>query len=57
MENKSFKEILRMVSDACADVFYNGSKAHEDTVITCATKIYIAQMRDDEADEPKECES
>lgn len=42
-----FDEILRMVVNACRDVFYSGGKGHEKTVIECATQIYIAQMKED----------
>ena len=42
MDNKSFEEILRMVASACNSIFYTGTK---DTILECATQIYIAQMK------------
>lgn len=44
---KTFREILSMVSEACATSFYTGDKDVKSTVIECATRIYIAQMRDE----------
>lgn len=53
-ENKSFDEILRMVNSACINIFYSGSKGHEDAVIIAAAQIYIAQMNINEKNKPKE---
>lgn len=40
-----YKDVLEMVSDACKDVFYDGVKnGKQNTVIECATQIYIKQM-------------
>ena len=44
---RTFKEILKMVSDACTSVFYSGDKDAKQTVIECATQIYIAEMKED----------
>ena len=41
----TFKDILSMVDNACSRVFYTGSKDAKETVIQCATQIYIEQMR------------
>ena len=46
MENKSFKEILSMVKNACNDNFYSGCRDFPQTALECATQIYIAQMKD-----------
>lgn len=45
MENKSFEEIVRMIANACNSVFYAGTKDRKDTILECATQIYIAQMK------------
>lgn len=45
MQNKSFEEILEMISRACNSVFYTGTKDIKGTVLECATQIYIAQMK------------
>jgi hypothetical protein len=45
MQNGSFEDILRMVSSACNSVFYTGTKDRKDTLLECATQIYIAQMK------------
>lgn len=45
MDNKSFKEILQMVKNACDDSFYTGTKDIKDNVLECATQIYIAQIK------------
>ena len=40
-----YKDVLEMVSDACKNVFYDGVKnGKQNTVIECATQIYIKQM-------------
>lgn len=44
MDN-SFKEILQMVSSACSATFINGTRDIRNTVLECATQIYIAQMK------------
>lgn len=49
--NKSFGEILEMVETACERTFYYGSKGFTETVLECATEIYIAQMKEAKADE------
>lgn len=45
MENKTFDEIIRMITKSCRDIWYNGTQGKENTIIECATKIYIAQMK------------
>ena len=37
-----YKDILKMVHDACGDVFYDGPS--DNTVVESATQIYIKQM-------------
>lgn len=49
--DKSFGEILEMVENACSRTFYYGSKGFQETVLKCATEIYIAQMKEAEAGE------
>lgn len=56
MKNQTFKEILQMIDSACNSIYYAGSKGKENTVIECATRIYIAQMNGVQS-EPKERES
>lgn len=51
MENKSFKEILRMIVYACNDQFYSGIKDVKEKVIECATQIYIAQFKAGESND------
>lgn len=51
MENKSFKEILRMVSNACNDVFYSGTRGLGEKIIESATRIYIAQFKERETND------
>lgn len=46
MENKSFKEILQMITSACNATFTNGTRDIRNVVLECATQIYIAQMKD-----------
>ena len=50
----TYKEIMTMIHNACCKVFYNGDKGHEETVIQCATQIYIAQMNENKAGEQNE---
>lgn len=45
MQKQSYKEILLMVGNACNTTFYNGTRDIRDSVVECATKIYIEQMR------------
>ena len=45
MENKSFKDILQIISSACNATFSNGTRDIRNTVLECATQIYIAQMK------------
>lgn len=45
MENKSFKEIVQMITSACNAAFANGTRDIRNTVLECATQIYIAQMK------------
>lgn len=45
MENKSFYEILKMVTNGCNDIFSNGIRDIRPNVLECATQIYIAQMK------------
>ena len=47
MQNKTFEQLLKMVNNACHSVFYTGAKDIKETVLECATKIYIEQMRTD----------
>lgn len=44
---RTFEEILKMVSNACTNVFYSGDKDAKQTVIECATQIYIAERKKD----------
>ena len=44
-ETKSFNEIMKMIVNACNHNFYSGAKDIKNTVVECATQIYIAQMR------------
>lgn len=46
-EKQTFKDILSMIISACNREFYSGAKDAKETVIECATKIYIAQMKGD----------
>ena len=48
MTDKSFAEILSMVANACNREFYSGTKELKETVLECATQIYIAQMKESE---------
>lgn len=50
-ERLTYKEILQMVKSACSQTFYHGSKGITETVLKCATEIYIAQMKEDKAGE------
>ena len=45
MKEKSFDEILSMVKYACSNNFYSGTRGLEETVLECATQIYISQMK------------
>lgn len=59
MKQKSFKEILLMVDNACSDVFYNLGGMTNITypytaIIESATKIYIAQTNGNSENEVKE---
>ena len=40
----SFRKIVEMIVDACSVSFYSGAKDAKETIINCATQIYIAQM-------------
>jgi hypothetical protein len=45
MDNKlSFEEIIQMITSACNTTFINGTRDIRNTVLECATRIYIAQM-------------
>lgn len=44
MVDKTFREIVAMITDACNASFYSGAKDIKETVINCATQIYIAQQ-------------
>jgi hypothetical protein len=47
-KEKTFDEILGMVTNACRENFYLGLKeVREEKLLDCATEIYIAQMRKD----------
>ena len=50
----TYKEIMTMIYNACHNVFYNGGKGNEETIIQCATQIYIAQMNGNKAGEQNE---
>ena len=45
MANKSFDEIMQMIIRACNHHYTNCTSGEKKTVIECATKIYIAQMK------------
>ena len=45
MGNKSYKEILQMITSACNATFANGTRDIRNIVLECATQIYIAQMK------------
>lgn len=47
MQNKTFEQLLTMINNACNSVFYSGAKDIKETVVKCATKIYIEQMRNE----------
>ena len=44
MKDKSFKEFYDMISDAVNIFSYNGRNDNS-TIIECATRMYIEQMR------------
>ncbi len=44
----TFREILKMINNACCDVFYTGSDGAKEAIIECATQIYIAQMKNEQ---------
>ena len=48
MNKMSYDEILRMIINACNNRFYNGAKDIKETVVECATQIYITQMKNGE---------
>lgn len=45
MGNRSFEEILSMVTSACNRVFLDGDFNKKTVILECATQIYIAQMK------------
>ena len=45
---RTFEEILRDVANSCVRVLYSGYKNNYAEVIEAATKIYIAQMKNDD---------
>lgn len=45
MENKTFKEIVQMIANACNATFSSGIRDIRPNIIECATQIYIAQMK------------
>lgn len=45
IKKMSYDEILRMIINACNNGFYSGVKEIKETVIECATQIYIEQMK------------
>lgn len=47
MANESFSQILHMAVNACNANFYTGTRDIRETVLECATQIYIAQMGKD----------
>lgn len=42
---RTFKEILRDITNACDNVLYAGYKNNYKEVIECATRIYIAELQ------------
>lgn len=44
----TYYEIVRMVANACVKCFRNGTGGCQETVVQCATQIYIAQMNKNE---------
>lgn len=46
----TFNEIVKMIVSACNHHFYNGTRYDglNNTIIECATKIYIEQMKNEE---------
>lgn len=40
----TFQEIMIMVANACVKCFRNGTSGCQETVVQCATQIYISQM-------------
>lgn len=42
-KKKTYNDILAMIVDACRRNFRDGAKGREQTIIECATKIYIKQ--------------
>ena len=47
----TFQEIMIMVANACVKCFHNGTSGCQETVVQCATQIYIAQMEKDKESE------
>lgn len=45
MANKSFSDIVYMVVKACNENSFGDTKDIRDSVLACATQIYIAQMK------------
>lgn len=45
MMNQSFDEIVKMIAKSCNNYFTNGVRDIRNTVLECATQIYIAQMK------------
>ena len=44
MAEKSFCDILKMITNACGEEIYRGSGDLHEDIVKCATQIYIAQM-------------
>lgn len=44
MIEKSFNDIMGMIVESCNNRFRNGISDQYETIIKCATQIYIAQM-------------
>lgn len=45
MKFQSYKNILCMISDACTEHFLLSTSDMRESIIDCATRIYIEQMR------------
>lgn len=44
MVKRTYNEILEMIVNACKRNFLDDVEGKEDTIIECATKIYIKEM-------------
>ena len=48
---REFGEILAMIKNACDNHFRSGLGGLNETIVECATQIYIAQMKESDTDE------